>query len=226
MSGLKAVLDDRFELRTLNLPGRQARFGEPNRVDLQGLVSELSSAIAVEDGRPRLLFGYCFGALLAYLVAANLTARSQVKDVYLAVASYVLPIEAEPAEELHLYPSERFWEALVLMGGIPAEVATRPDFRALVEPSVRADFQLISSFDRSNAAKVQMPVMILQGSDDNLVGAEVIQRWAKVTAGAPASSMINGAGHWLLDEAPAAVANNLLRFVQGLLIPSSVACRK
>ncbi len=49
----------------MNLPGRQARFKEPNRTDLGALVADLAADVLAQPRRPTVLFGYYTGALLA-----------------------------------------------------------------------------------------------------------------------------------------------------------------
>src|SRR5690242_14931824 len=72
LSALLARLPSRVELWSLNLPGRQARLNEPARTDMEPLVAELADDLPNHVRRPFALFGYCSGALLAYLVARRL----------------------------------------------------------------------------------------------------------------------------------------------------------
>jgi surfactin synthase thioesterase subunit len=69
---LAAALAPDVAFWSASLPGRQARYGEPPPDDLDALVEALATHLAALATEPYALFGYCGGALLAFLVARQL----------------------------------------------------------------------------------------------------------------------------------------------------------
>ncbi len=193
-----------IELCSLNLPGRQARLREPPRTDLDGLVGELAGSVAGLARGPFALFGYCSGALLAHLVARRLAEAGQ-PPARLFAGSCAAPDVVVLPRRLHLLPSGPFWDRLLAEGGVPEELARRVELRPVFEPALRADFALLASYRHAAAAPLPLPITVLYGRLDTSLGRGSLLGWRRQTARRLAMCEI-GASHWLVDEAPAEVA--------------------
>ncbi|MFC4015621.1 thioesterase II family protein [Nonomuraea purpurea] len=180
----------------LNLPGRQARFLEPPCTDLDALVGALASDLAGRD-RP-VLFGYCSGACLAFLVARRLRKDWSLSPPALIAASYPAPDRARPPTDLHALDSEAFWQEILSHGGVPARVAAEPDFRELFEPALRADYALLSAYQHTEEEPLDVPITMISGLSDPVLHAEDIDGWGGHTAKEFASVRVPG-DHWLLN---------------------------
>lgn len=208
LSPLNAGLPQDVELQTLNLPGRQARFVEENRTDLDGLIADLATAVAEQRGRSVVLFGYCTGALLAYLVADALRSQGMAEVRHLAVASYPAPDKYRPWTDLHPLPSDLFWQRLREMGGVPAVVIENEEFRPILEPSLRADFELFAAYEPVARSPLDVPVTGIEGDHDELDPEGITAGWARVTSRDFERVRLD-AGHWLVDDAPQDLARVL-----------------
>jgi surfactin synthase thioesterase subunit len=196
---LAALLPPDVEPWALNLPGRQARLAEQPRTDLAPLVAELAADLAdARDGVPQVLFGYCGGALLAYLTARTCPPER------LVVGSSAAPDVARVPRRLHLLAADDFWDMVLDQGGVPADLA-RPDLRPLFEPTLRADFALYAAYHHEAVPPLDVPITVLYGRADDGLRRGGLLGWRRhTTAGARLCEV--DAGHWLVDEAPAAVA--------------------
>ncbi|MBO4207517.1 thioesterase II family protein [Micromonospora echinofusca] len=185
---------------SVNLPGRQARLAEQPRTDLDGLVDDLAAALVASVPAPYALFGYCSGALLAYLVGRRLGEWGAAPQ-RLLVGSFAAPDVAPVPRRLHQLPAELFWAQLVAAGGIPAELAGRTDLRPVLEPALRADFALLAGYRHAPGPPLDTPVTVLYGRHDRSVTRGGLLGWRRHSRYRPVLRGLDAA-HWLVEEAP------------------------
>jgi medium-chain acyl-[acyl-carrier-protein] hydrolase len=190
----------------LNLPGRQARLAEPPYTALPLLLDQMTSAVGERE--PWLLFGYCSGALLAFLLARQLRAAGRNGPACLLVASYPAPDRARPPAAMHALPPDEFWKEITSYGGVPASVAAQPDFREIFEPALRADYQLLAGYEYVDEPPLNIPITVLVGENDSVLCSEDVKGWSRHTTGPVRFRSVPG-GHWLLDDALPEVADAL-----------------
>jgi surfactin synthase thioesterase subunit len=197
-----------LELMTLNLPGRQARFREPFRTEIDMLSAELAEYWAQRTG-PFLFFGYCSGALLAYCVARCLQERGAVIPKRLVVGSFKAPHLAS-GESLADLDSETFWKALIENRAIPSQLSANIELRVLTEPVMRADMALTAGYRHVSGPPLKVPITVLAGAQDKLVPPEDAMAWAQhTTQGFHVRHL--SAGHWFMEEDPAGSIAVLVR---------------
>lgn len=201
VGALAAALPDTIEPWALNLPGRQARLAEAPRTELEPLIAELAAELSRDETGPpeRGYFGYCGGALLAYL-----TARLVTPD-HLFIGSFAAPDVVLVPRRLHLLPGAAFWETVLAEGGVPAELA-RDELRPIFEGALRADFGLYAQFHSRPTEPLDTPVSVLYGRDDPDQSRGGLLGWRRFSTSRPDLCELK-AGHWLVDENPAEVAS-------------------
>lgn len=189
---------------SVNLPGRQARLAEPPRTDLAGLVRDMTRGMTPYIDRPFALFGYCGGALLAYLVAAELTGMGHVPRRVIVGSAAAPDVGAHP-RRLHRLPSAAFWDELIDQGGVPPEVAEHRDLRPVLEPALRADLALLAGYRHVPRPALPCGITVLHGRVDRHIRRGGLLGWRRqstrrlVLREMPAS-------HWIVEEAPRDVA--------------------
>ncbi|MFY1691164.1 thioesterase II family protein [Plantactinospora sp. WMMB782] len=196
----KAVAPD-LDVWAANLPGRQARLDEPPMADLSALVEELAERLPRHATARYGLFGYCGGALLAFLVARALRDRGMPPPAALIIASYEAPDIGFGllTRRLATMPSDRLWKWLIEEGGLSRELAEEERLRRAVEPAVRADFSLLARYRYRPAPPLETPVTVCFGAgEDSPRGAWLGWRRQSV---APLRLRALSSGHWLLDQA-------------------------
>lgn len=200
-------MPDWLEMRTLNLPGRQARFSEASRTDLGGLVADLVAQCA-QYTMPYLMFGYCSGALLAYQAVRGLSDSGSALPRRLIIGSYSAPhlISTTPIDDLS---SEQLWKVLANYHVVPAELASREDLRAVSEPAIRADLSLISQYRHIPLEPLPVPITVLAGEKDEWQLAHDFASWQRYTTHDIRGRTIR-AGHWFMSENPLASAEALI----------------
>lgn len=199
-------LAGRVEIWAVDLPGRQSRFLEPVRTELPSLVSELADAFSpIADRGPYAMLGYCSGALLAYETVAELHRRQVPPPTRLIIVSFDVPARIAVPPGLPQLPSDEFWEAIVDYGGIPVGL-TDPDMREIFEPALRGDFALLAGFTEVTRATIDVPITAALGSSDPSLSADLLRDWSGHTTAGFRLRTVDG-GHWLLEQAPATLAD-------------------
>jgi surfactin synthase thioesterase subunit len=188
----------------LNLPGRQARFHEPSRTDLEPLLDELAADLAGRDGP--VLLGYCSGALIAFLVARRMRRLGLPPPAGMLIVSYPSPDRARPPRGLHELDSDRFWREILSYGGVPDKVAEQSDFREIFEPALRADYALLAGYEYAPEPALATPITVVHGRADPVLHADDVDAWRAHTTGDFRVIAVPG-DHWLLDGDPAGLAD-------------------
>ncbi|NBE98015.1 glycosyltransferase [Nonomuraea sp. KC401] len=189
-----------------NLPRRQARLDEPFPPDLASLVGELADAVTPLVRERYGFFGYCAGALLAFLVARELRERDVPLPDTLVVASFEAPDIARLPRDVADLPASRLWRRLVDSGGLP--VAPDARLREVAEPAVRADFALLADYVHRPAEPLPVPIDVCFGVTDTTPRGALLG-WRRQTTADVRLHCLPG-GHWLLDDSLAELATTVM----------------
>ncbi|MFD0686469.1 thioesterase domain-containing protein [Actinomadura fibrosa] len=196
---LSGRIDGRIEMWGAALPGREARFSEPPPTDLDEVVWTLTQALLPHTERPYALFGYCSGALLAYLVARRLTELGVPAPLRLIVANYPPPhVENRTARDVGALGSEDFWRRIIQLDGVPEQITQMEDLRDVFEPVFRADYRLIAQYEHRDTLPIGLPVTLLSGGLDPLSDQDVTG-WARHSDGGVHHEIIPGSRWFVLD---------------------------
>ncbi|MER5891129.1 alpha/beta fold hydrolase [Streptomyces sp. NPDC001941] len=200
-------LSGAFESFAVRLPGRESRLGEPLETVLPDLADKLAAEMRPHaQGRPVVLYGHCAGATLAFEVARRL-GPALVRA--LVVSSHPAPgsVRREPTWAL---PRREFLQQVVKDGYLPAQLLANEELLDIVEPALRADYELLEShelglYERGGAAPVAVPTVAVYGLDDHTVGPAQIDAWGALTTG-PFRVVSLPGDHDLPSSAPADLA--------------------
>ncbi|GAA3417770.1 thioesterase II family protein [Streptosporangium vulgare] len=227
LTGLAERFPDEVDVWSVNLPGRQARLAEPPVEDLDALVDDLARDLLANAREPYALFGYCSGALLAYLVCRRLTELAPRGPGLpappgagpspepsgpdpesggrwperLLVGSFAAPDVTLLLRRLPSLPSWLFWDQLIELGGVPAEVAEREVLRPILEPALRADFGMLARYRHRQGPPLPVPLTVLYGSRDGSMSRGGLLGWRRQSAFRPSMRELD-ASHWLAEETP------------------------
>jgi surfactin synthase thioesterase subunit len=66
-------------------------------------------------------------------------------------------------------------------GGIPAAVRDNPELWKVLLPALRADFQMIETYSYVEEPPLEVPMLVLGGTDDPVVSAGQLMEWRQYT---------------------------------------------
>ncbi|HEX5844355.1 MAG TPA: alpha/beta fold hydrolase [Pseudomonas sp.] len=211
----RAGLADDIELALIKLPGRGARFSEPQAHSLGELAEALAQAIAEAVAGPEhfAFFGHSMGALLAFETARALQKRG-LSPRTLLVSARTAPVAHGWRERLSDLPDEAFLEVIRSMNGLPQEVLDNPEWLALFLPIIRADFALCENYRYRSGLPLACPIRVMAGRDDASVPLALLDSWAGETLAGCQTRLFSG-GHFYLFEHE----SELLELMQQQLCP-------
>ena len=140
------LADFGIEMRAVQYPGRETRFGEACISDAALLVRAIVYHWEeIAGAGPVALFGHSMGAVLAYEVAAELARQSAgFQPVRLFVSGHQAPALPYRAPHLRAVADAELIPAVARhFGGIPAELQDNPDIAEVIRPILRADLTLV-----------------------------------------------------------------------------------
>lgn len=139
------------EVCPVQLPGRERRLLEPPFTDLRFLVEAAARALLLYLDRPFAFFGHSMGATISFELARHLRQEKNVKPVHLFVSGRRAPQLPERHASTYDLPGAEFLEELRRLKGTPKEVLEHPELMELMLPLLRADFELIQTYQYSAA---------------------------------------------------------------------------
>lgn len=197
-----ALAGDALEIVALQLPGRERLIDEEPYRDVHlavdGLLTQLRDRLG-EDGGRVALFGHSLGAVLAYELAHRLAAEPGFEPVHLFVSGSPAPGQGRAGRATGLSDDE-FLARVGEFAGYRHPAFDDPEMRELLLPALRADVEMHENHLPSTQLPLDMPLTVLRGQEDELVGHDDAVSWSKATGRDFAYVELPG-GHMYLTEA-------------------------
>jgi surfactin synthase thioesterase subunit len=181
-----------IEVVAVQLPGREDRFREPAHRRLPPLVDELGDAVARLEDLPFAYMGHSMGGLLAFELARKLRDAGRPTPTHLFVSGRRAPHIADPEPPIPDLPDEEFARELQRRyQGLPPMIADDPELRAFFLPMVRADLELVDTYDHRAAPPLGCPISAFGGTED-AIAEEELAAWQEHTTAACRVEMLPG----------------------------------
>lgn len=192
-----ALLPHDVQLAPIQLPGREQRMTERPFTRLDVLVPAIVDDIRTHLDRPFAIFGHSMGALLAFEVTRALRRVGLPQPVRLALSGHRAPQLPDRRPPMHVLRGDAFWDELRKLDGTPEEVLQHRELMELVEPTLRADFELCETYEHRIEAPLDIPLSLFGGIDDPSVDRDELEAWREQTRGAVTLRMFPGNHHYL-----------------------------
>jgi pyochelin biosynthesis protein PchC len=189
------LLPGDIDMLAVQYPGRQDRLGEPCLTSMDELADAVVAALDPLRDRPLALFGHSMGASLAHEVALRLPARV----VELLLVSARLP----PRHHNPRLPSHDDQALLADVRSLDPEYSAfldDPEMRAVMMPSIRADYRIADAYRPSPCPVVDAPVVAYVGDQDPYVSVWQLRAWSEVTKAGFESVVLPGHHFYLRSQ--------------------------
>jgi surfactin synthase thioesterase subunit len=120
------------------------------------------------------------GALVAYEIALLLEERGQRPARFFVSGCRGAAVPDE-RPTLHTRDDETLLAELAAMGGTDTDLLSHPEFRQLVLPALRADFQAVETYTCPDGFPLHTPVTALIGDADPRVRPATADAWSELT---------------------------------------------
>ncbi|MEU1671198.1 alpha/beta fold hydrolase [Streptomyces roseifaciens] len=191
------------DLLAVCYPGREGRFAEDFADSWEALAEDAAAAVraATAPGVPYVLFGHSMGGWMAFDVTTRLAVAGDPLPRTLVVSSCNAPDRGLTARDR--FPDRRGTDDELLTwmsthGLLPAHVLADEDLTEMAVELMRADLRVRDSFTYGGA-KVGVPLQVLSGADDPVVGDDTGARWGALTTAAHRHDVLPG-GHFYTPE--------------------------
>jgi len=199
----EALLKDTFLLYPLELAGHGYRMAEPLHKNIFDMRDDLIKQIEIHIDEDSIIYGHSIGGLLGYLVTLYFEQKKSLILKRLIVSGRANPA-LSPTQIRHNLPQNIFFQQLKSLGGMPKEFFEYPELHELFEPILRADFEAIETFDFKERKKIETPISVLYGLDDNFSIEEVL-KWRDFSREDKINFHSFEGGHFFINQKSKAV---------------------
>lgn len=191
-----APLGGLVDLVGLQPPGRWARIREPLLRDAGELAEQATDALLKEGllHEPYVLYGHSFGAAVALEMARVLHRRGGPMPTHVYLGARMSPPHRAgysasfSDEEVVVWLRDRY-------RAMPAALLDEPELLELLLPVLRADLIANESYEPEPEPRLEVPLTVFYGSDDDLVPEHALAGWASFTTGPTETVRVEG-GHF------------------------------
>jgi surfactin synthase thioesterase subunit len=209
-----------IDLVPVLLPGREGRIAESPRRSMQSLVCEIADALTPLVVEPYALLGHSMGAWIAFELARELRRRSARMPAVLVATASPAPQRPRVGTPVHTLEDQQLvTEIERRFDGIPSAVKSNSELLELLLPAIRADMELLETYQYLDEPPLAADVVALGGTDDRAIPATALADWRQQTAQAFASRLWPG-GHFFLfqpDERSHAAASPAFKWIASRL---------
>lgn len=202
------LLPSAIQLHNVQYPGREERLAEPLVTSLSEMADTIAAEILSLAGRPTMLFGHSMGAAVAYEVAVRLERAGTIPEALL-VSGQPAPHRRRP-KALHRASDDELLTDIDRIGATGSRLLREDvELRNLLLPMIRADYQVIETYESPVGGRLRAPVLVLRGDADEDVSAEDAAAWSERTLFYQGERVFPG-GHFYLQERRAEVVGVLV----------------
>lgn len=214
--GWQEALPRGVDVVAVQLPGRGARLFEPALTRLGPLVRGLGDELRPHLDRPFAFFGHSMGALLAFELGRYLRDAHGREPAALFVSGRRAPDLPDGKREF-LLPDDEFVAMLRRLDGTPAEILDNPEALELLVPTLRADFEVVQTYEYYEAPPLRCRMRAFGGLGDEPTGPDVLEPWSRHTTGSFSLSMLPGR-HFFIEESRGQLLTILAHELRQLLL--------
>lgn len=209
-----AQLPPDIEVAAIQLPGRGTRFREPLFRQIGPLCDSLEAALVPflepAGSTPFALFGHSMGATIAFELCRRLRRRGGRMPAHLILSGRGAPQFVDDEPPIYQLPEAEFIKKISTQGGTPREVLDNAELMSLLLPILRADFEVVETWQYTPEPPLDVPMTALGGHEDELAPASEIPGWREHTVREFSSHLFPG-GHFFLHSAAVPVLTVIAR---------------
>jgi medium-chain acyl-[acyl-carrier-protein] hydrolase len=194
----------------VELPGRGSRLQQAPHVSLPALLEELEAAILPLLEKPFVFFGHSMGAIIAFELARSLRNNHGLQARAIFVSGRRAPQVPKSEPDTYRLPQDEFIAELIKLEGTPKEVAGNSELMEFMIPLLRADFQLVQTYEYQPGAPLERPIAVFGGLQDHYVPQEKLLPWKDQTTSRCSLHMLPG-DHFFLRSSQTQLLRLLTR---------------
>lgn len=192
-----------IEVVVMEMPGRGRKMNQPLIKDARLLARQFYQSVKSQLDQPYAFLGHSLGGLTGYLVIREIEAHQLPLPRAFFISAASAPSEIFN-DQRHCLPSSEFWEILHEIGGIPDEVIHDSNFRQSFEPIIRADFEVLETYQYQKQPALDIPMVAIMARNDKLQ-PETIETWQEESTHPLKTHLLPGDHFYLFNDEQALV---------------------
>ncbi|MGC2743716.1 MAG: alpha/beta fold hydrolase [Candidatus Angelobacter sp.] len=182
----------KVQICLVHLPGRGRGMGEQPFAQLPPLVASIADRIDREPRHTYALYGHSMGALIAFELGREMFRRHGYGPEHLLVSGRRAPQSPTDEPVIFNLPHDQFLAELRRLNGTPAEVLDNPEVIELFITTLRADFELVDTYEYRPGEPLSCPITVYNGIKDIHVPTESSPAWQEQTSSHCKVRLLNG----------------------------------
>jgi medium-chain acyl-[acyl-carrier-protein] hydrolase len=204
------------EVCSVQLPGREDRRAEAPLRRLPAAMSDVCADLRPFWDQPYVLFGHSMGALLAFEAARALRAVGDPAPQQLLCSACRSPEAVRTETSVYRLPDAEFIRHLRVLGGIPEPVLRDPEMMELFLPILRADFELLQTYEFRSQPPLRCPITVFGGTQDTEAPPHILDAWRHHTTG-PFDRIEFASGHFFIQTERSTFLRRLSEILERLM---------
>lgn len=176
------ILPQWIELCPLQPPGHGERLREPAYNSIHELAQTAAQAIALrcKKGRKIAIFGHSLGTLSAF-ETSHCLAKMGINIDYLIVSGKAAPHIPWRRNPIHDKSDKEVVKELRVYNGVAPEVLNSRDLLEVFLPTIRADFQMVETYQCQHKKSLDIPTLVCYGREDVSLWRNDLREWTDHT---------------------------------------------
>jgi medium-chain acyl-[acyl-carrier-protein] hydrolase len=167
----------------VHLPGRGKRLHEMPFKRLSLLVDAIVQNMPDELLEyPFALYGHSMGAILSFEIARAVRRRYGIEPIQLFLSGRSAPHVVQSKAATYSLPHDEFIAKLRELNGTPRELLENPEFTELFLPLLRADFELVYTYQYRPERCLSCPITVYGGLEDKEAPVADLHAWKEHTS--------------------------------------------
>ena len=168
----------------VHVPGRGKRVNERPLTRLNLLVEAIADQICSDLRYPFAFYGHSMGAMISFELARELRRRYGVEPVGLFLSGRPAPQLVRSGPIAFDLPHDDFIAILRKLNGTPRELLENPEVLELLLPALRADFEIVDTYEYRPEPRLSCPITVYGGLQDRAAPIGDLLRWKELTLAA------------------------------------------
>ena len=193
-------LPQSVDLCPVQFPGREHRLKEPPFTGLSDLVRSIRQALAPYMDKPFVFYGHSMGGLIGFELIRLLRKEGGPQPLHFFVSGCRGPHVIDRERITYNLPEPELLEELRTLNGTPEEVLENPELIQVLLPILRADFEVVETYDYSVERPLSVPISVFGGLQDKKIELHHLEAWSEHTTASCSVRMLLG-DHFFLRTA-------------------------
>lgn len=188
-----------IDCRYILLPHRGKRTNDPMPSSINDMALQIATEVNELENIPISIFGHSMGGIIAFELAKAIETHTNRKLNKIFVSGCRAPSTELKYKIGHLN-KEDFLKEIIKFGGVDPTYQENPELLNFFLPILKEDIRLCESYQHQHPSPVNSPIIVLWGTEDNLLYEEQVRAWTQHSFEKVTFFPFEGGNHFYLNS--------------------------